>query len=55
MIKGWDPVWAKCGELGIPVLIHAADVPQFWKPIDKDNERWLELKRIREEGMILIQ
>jgi predicted TIM-barrel fold metal-dependent hydrolase len=39
-----DPVWAKCGELGIPVLIHAADPKQFWQPIDKNNERWLELK-----------
>jgi predicted TIM-barrel fold metal-dependent hydrolase len=39
-----DPVWAKCGELGIPVLIHAADPKQFWDPIDKNNERWLELK-----------
>ena len=39
-----DPVWAKCGELGIPVLIHAADPKQFWEPIDKNNERWLELK-----------
>jgi uncharacterized protein len=39
-----DPVWAKCGELGIPVLIHAADPRQFWQPIDKNNERWLELK-----------
>ncbi len=39
-----DPVWDKCGELGIPVLIHAADPKQFWQPIDKNNERWLELK-----------
>jgi predicted TIM-barrel fold metal-dependent hydrolase len=39
-----DPVWAKCGELGIPVLIHTADPKQFWDPIDKNNERWLELK-----------
>lgn len=39
-----DPVWAKCGELGIPVLIHAADPKQFWQPIDRNNERWLELK-----------
>lgn len=39
-----DPVWAKCGELGIPVLIHAADPKQFWDPIDSLNERWLELK-----------
>lgn len=39
-----DPVWAKCGELGIPVLIHAADPAQFWQPHDANNERWLELK-----------
>lgn len=39
-----DPVWDKCGELGIPVLIHAADPKSFWQPIDKNNERWLELK-----------
>jgi predicted TIM-barrel fold metal-dependent hydrolase len=39
-----DAVWDKCGELGIPVLIHAADPKQFWQPIDKSNERWLELK-----------
>jgi len=39
-----DPVWAKCGELGIPVLIHAADPKPFWEPHDENNERWLELK-----------
>ena len=39
-----DPIWAKCAALGIPVLIHAADPKQFWQPIDKNNERWLELK-----------
>lgn len=39
-----DPVWAKCGELGIPVLIHSADPAQFWQPMDGNNERWLELK-----------
>ncbi len=39
-----DPIWTKCGELGIPVLIHAADPKSFWDPMDKDNERWLELK-----------
>lgn len=39
-----DPVWAKCGELGIPVLIHAADPGPFWEPHDENNERWLELK-----------
>ena len=39
-----DPIWAKCGELGIPVLIHTADPKSFWDPMDGDNERWLELK-----------
>ncbi len=39
-----DPVWAMCGELGIPVIIHAADPKQFWEPHDATNERWLELK-----------
>jgi predicted TIM-barrel fold metal-dependent hydrolase len=39
-----DAIWAKCGELGVPVLIHAADPKSFWDPMDKDNERWLELK-----------
>lgn len=39
-----DPVWEKCGELGIPVLIHSADPKPFWSPHDNMNERWLELK-----------
>lgn len=38
------PVWEKCGELGIPVIIHAADPKPFWDPMNGDNERWLELK-----------
>ncbi|MBC8155217.1 MAG: amidohydrolase family protein [Bacteroidetes bacterium] len=39
-----DPIWAKCGELGIPVLIHTGDPKSFWDPLDRYNERWLELK-----------
>ena len=39
-----DPIWAKCGELGIPVLIHTADPKSFWDAFNADNERWLELK-----------
>ncbi|MDH5412968.1 MAG: amidohydrolase [Flavobacteriaceae bacterium] len=39
-----DPIWALCGELGIPVLIHAADPKPFWDEFNGDNERWLELK-----------
>ena len=39
-----DAIWAKCGELGVPVLIHSADPKPFWNEFDGDNERWLELK-----------
>jgi predicted TIM-barrel fold metal-dependent hydrolase len=38
------PIWDKCAELGIPVLIHTADPKSFWDEFDGDNERWLELK-----------
>ena len=38
-----DPVWKKAGDLGIPVLIHTAEPPAFFDPIDRYNERWLEL------------
>lgn len=39
------PIWDKCGELGIPVLIHSGEPSPFWQPKDKHNERWLELKQ----------
>ena len=39
-----DAIWHKCGELGIPVIIHTADPKPFWDPLDENNERWLELK-----------
>ena len=38
-----DPVWAKCGELSIPVLIHTGEPASFWQPKDAENERLLEL------------
>lgn len=37
------PIWKKCGELKIPVLIHTADPKPFWDSLDERNERWLEL------------
>jgi predicted TIM-barrel fold metal-dependent hydrolase len=40
-----DPIWAACGRLRIPVLIHSADPVAFFQPIDEKNERWLQLKR----------
>lgn len=39
-----DLIWAKCAEMGVPVLIHAADPKSFWDAMDGNNERWLELK-----------
>lgn len=39
-----DPIWAKAGELGVPVLIHTGDPSEFWQPHDAQNERWLELQ-----------
>lgn len=38
-----DPIWAKCGELGIPVIIHVSDPKAFFTPVDRYNERYDEL------------
>jgi uncharacterized protein len=40
-----DPLFRKAGELGIPVLIHTGEPVAFWSPVDKYNERWLELQQ----------
>ena len=40
-----DPVWAKCGELGLPVLIHTADPIAFFRPWDEKNESYSVLWR----------
>jgi predicted TIM-barrel fold metal-dependent hydrolase len=41
----FDPIWNRCGQLGLPVLIHTADPAAFFQPIDPTNERWEELSR----------
>jgi predicted TIM-barrel fold metal-dependent hydrolase len=38
-----DPIWATCGRLDVPVLIHTAEPAPFFEPVDYSNERWLEL------------
>jgi predicted TIM-barrel fold metal-dependent hydrolase len=38
-----DALWAKAGELGIPVSIHTGDPKAFFEPISPQNERWEEL------------
>lgn len=40
-----DPIWKKAGDLNIPVLIHTGEPAAFWLPVDKHNERWLELQQ----------
>jgi hypothetical protein len=39
------PIWEACGAHNIPVLIHTGEPASFWKPKDKYNERWLELRQ----------
>jgi predicted TIM-barrel fold metal-dependent hydrolase len=36
-------LWDTAGELGVPVLIHTADPPAFFEPVDIRNERLEEL------------
>jgi predicted TIM-barrel fold metal-dependent hydrolase len=40
---GLDPMFAKAGELGLPIAIHTGDPKAFWQKVDKSNERWDEL------------
>lgn len=38
-----SPLWETAGELDLPILIHIADPPAFFKPVDGKNERYDEL------------
>ena len=38
-----DAVWETCARNNVPVLIHIAEPPAFFDPLDYTNERWLEL------------
>jgi predicted TIM-barrel fold metal-dependent hydrolase len=40
-----QPVWAVAATHGTPVLIHTADPKPLFDPMDKYNERWLELRQ----------
>jgi uncharacterized protein len=46
----FDAVFKACGELKIPVLIHTAEPRALFDPMDKHNERWLELKLYPRRG-----
>jgi predicted TIM-barrel fold metal-dependent hydrolase len=37
------PIWDLAGQHGLPVVIHTAEPPTFWQPIDVHNERYGEL------------
>ena len=39
------PLWRAAATLGVPVLIHVADPPAFFEPLDQHNERRDELHR----------
>ncbi len=43
-----DPLWAKAGELGVPILWHMGDPAAMFLPIDRFNERYSELRRFPE-------
>lgn len=38
-----DSIWALCGEMNKPVMIHTSDPAAFFTPLDRYNERWHEL------------
>ena len=40
----FDAVFETCARLKIPVLIHTAEPRALFDPMDRHNERWLELK-----------
>ncbi len=40
-----DPIWEKCGELGVPVAMHIADPKPYFLPFDRHNEFYEELLR----------
>jgi predicted TIM-barrel fold metal-dependent hydrolase len=38
-----DPLWREFARLDVPAFIHTAEPPEFFQPMDYQNERWLEL------------
>ncbi len=52
----FDPIWAKCGELGIPVAIHIADPDAFFLPLDTASSLdWTEVAcRLTTTGSISV-
>ena len=41
----FEPIWNYCGELGLPVIIHVADPPCFFRPTEPGNEHYICLSK----------
>ena len=41
----YEPIWQVCGEEGLPVIIHVADPPCFFRPTEPDNEHYICLSQ----------
>ena len=39
----WTPSGRRSRATGVPAFIHTAEPPEFFQPLDYENERWLEL------------
>ena len=39
----FDPMWAACGDMNLPVGLHVGDPVAFFRPTDRFNERYEEL------------
>lgn len=37
----YDCIWQACGELDLPIIMHVADPPCFFEPIDGNNEHYV--------------
>jgi predicted TIM-barrel fold metal-dependent hydrolase len=48
------PVWETAARLNIPVIIHTGEPPEFFKPLDMHNERWLELALFADRRRYLV-
>jgi len=48
------PLWETAGRLNVPVIIHTGEPPEFFKPLDMHNERWLELSLFPERRRYLV-
>ena len=41
----FEPIWHICGELHLPIVIHVADPPCFFRPITPENEHYTCLSK----------